>query len=442
MLFILFSFIFSKTTSDLKPPFETDKDGNVGYWEFGGSAGVRDDYILLVPPIQYNRGSAWTNVALPKGTWSLVYNLQIHEGSGGGGFAIWFIDKYGGYGQIRGGPQQFRGIGLVGDIVTNENRSHSLKFSFLQNKGNVVFNPQELPNQLFYKFSRNNTITIKIRFSGENVDVFVTDGGKKEAHLYSEKVKVDMDELFAGITANTDAYTSRIDIKTVKFKLGKNEEEQKPNVDENGYEIRKASMSVGSKEATYQPETMDILRNPVFFETKKVLSEYMNVVPKMPKDQIVSGVTSASRILNVINEMFYASTDVSSFSELNEYIKGTLTKYAEKWHKRTVKMIENVKKSRDIFGLAFNYTEAIVNNFNSTVSKASIKTALKVIDLGELISQVVENDIEENDAETAIISSNSKIVQIMVIGAIVEFFLLVLFIVLLQNKNIQSKFFG
>ena len=105
-------------------------------------------------------------------------------------------------------------------------------------------------------------------------------------------------------------------------------------------------------------------------------------------------------------------------------------------------MIENVKKSRDIFGLAFNYTEAIVNNFNSTVSKASIKTALKVIDLGELISQVVENDIEENDAETAIISSNSKIVQIMVIGAIVEFFLLVLFIVLLQNKNIQSKFFG
>ncbi|KAH0795126.1 Legume-like lectin family protein [Histomonas meleagridis] len=421
--------IFSLSLSDLNPPFEVDKEGNVGHWEFAGSAGVRDNVVMLVPPIQYNMGCAWTNVQIPSGTWSMIYKLRIYDGTGGGGgFGIWFVDKYGAYGNIHAGPQKFKGIGLSGSVITDARNSHSLKLSFLQNDGTITYDPENLPDPIVYKFRRANVVTIKFKFNGKNLRISITDTDD-DFDIFNEEIKVPYEKGYMGITANTDAHTCRIDLHSIEFILG--EESKSVNDD---FVSRKVHIDENNP-STYEPEIKGILRNPIFNKTARAVDVYFSPNTRKPTE------ATADEVLDIVSEMCFVSFFVSSFSELNDYIRGTLGPYAQKWHRRTVRMVENVKKARNVFELAFNSTDSIVRNLNSTITVNLVKTTLNVIDLTELMTQEAEKDIEEVDEEMAQVSK-TPITKVLVIIAIVEFVLLALFLLLSRNKNIQSKIFG
>ena len=105
-----------RTTADLVPPFESPDQRRIGYWEFSGAAKIFPESIMLVPPIQFHKGSAWTNVEVPGGDWSLALALRVSASDAGGGAALWFVDTYGADGPINGGPSRFKGLGVLVNV--------------------------------------------------------------------------------------------------------------------------------------------------------------------------------------------------------------------------------------------------------------------------------------------------------------------------------------
>ncbi|KAH0785113.1 Legume-like lectin family protein [Histomonas meleagridis] len=417
----------SKTSADLTPPFETNKDGNVGHWEFGGSAGVRDDVIMLVPPIQYNMGCAWTNVQIPSGVWSVTYKLRIYDGTGGGGgFGIWFVDTYGAHGKIHGGPQNFKGIGLSGSVITDARNSHSLKLSFLQNDGTETFDISNLPDPVIYKFRRANVFTIKFKFVQKNLIISISDSDEF-VDIFKKEIAVPYENGYIGITANTDAHTCRIDLHSIEFNI---DEENEPDSDD--FVSRKVHIDDNNNPNTYEPDFKGILRNPIFNKTAQAIDIYFSPNARKPTE------ATADQVLDIVGEMCFVSYFVSSFSELNDYIRGTLGPYTQKWHRRTVRMVENVKKARNVFELAFNSTDAMVKAMNSTLATNLVKTTLKVVDLVDLINDEAENEINEVNNEISQISESSLVKSLGLI-AIIELVLVSLFLILSRNSNFRAK---
>ena len=146
MLLAAFASVIScATTADLDPPFD-DVDGrSVGLWEVGGAAEIHGSRVMLVPPIQYHRGCAWTNVQVPSGDWSLTTKLQIYETDGGGGFGVWIVDKYNADGPIYGGPLEFKGLSITGSVSETRGTGRMmLDFMVMQSGRRDVVNDVEI----------------------------------------------------------------------------------------------------------------------------------------------------------------------------------------------------------------------------------------------------------------------------------------------------------
>ena len=438
-MFFLLRLSLAVTSADLIPPFELDANGMVNYWEFGGSSIVQDNYVMLATPVQYNKGFMWTNAELPSGEWSVRLQLHIHSGTGGGGFGIWFVDKYGEIGPIHGGPSNFRGIGVIATVVSDRQKSKfSLNFSILQNKGDETYDIKNLPNNFkSVNLDRSQPFDVILEFKDNmkklNVyyEISNTTNKQKREPILTHVIDVPMKDNYMGVTAQSDAYTSRFDVKLLKFKLhALNEDKSKKEENK-----RTNKLSKNDPHGHYSPKDKSLLRNPVFDITLTEINDYYNT---RSKDTDRLNEAGAGRVLDVINELNSASYDVASFKELNSFVTQTLMPYSQKWQKRTLKIVEQVQETRNIVSAAWNYTHKMINDMNSTIKINSVKATFKVIDLAELLTSEADSAFEN----THDLAEQSTLVKLLVIVSVFEFVAAVSFLVAIQFSSVRSKLFG
>lgn len=431
ILFFFIQSILSETSADLIPPFEIDSENKVGFWEFGGSSIVEQNNILLCPPVQYNKGYAWTNVEIPVGSWSVTYKLKISSGTGGGGFGLWFIDKFGATGPIHGGPSSFKGIALTGTVHTE--KAEEIHLNIHQNTGNTVVNKSLSPDKIV-TFDPTKPFTITLEFYDKQLQVYfsTTDNSKGDLAIQTE-TKVNIHDNYIGITAQSDIYTSRFDLLSISFQLGIDKNDNAHSAESSKPKHREATLGKDAPSGHYNPDSKEELRNPVL---KITLQEYKDL-HGIDNPTVVSKDATADRLLTVVEEMSRASYDVSSFKELNSFIINQLMPYSQKWHTRTLKIVQHVQEARNVMGAAWNYTHLIISNMNSTIRMNSVKTTFKVIDLAELLTSEADSAFEGDDELT----QSSFLVKTLVRCAVVEVVVLVIFFILVQNERFRAKVF-
>ena len=134
-------------------------------------------------------------------------------------------------------------------------------------------------------------------------------------------VKVDISKNYLGITAQSDQQTSRFDLYSLNFSLIENS---------------RKDTSIGyHSTGHYSPEFTLRLRNPKFHQ---VLIE-MGRMEESPNSE-----STATQLLDVIHEMNTAIYDVASYSDVNNFVTNTLSPYTQKWHRRTLKVINDIDK--------------------------------------------------------------------------------------------------
>jgi hypothetical protein len=424
MLLALLSFTLSVgTTADLSPPFHPDDRGHFSAWEIGGTALIEEQSILLVPAIQYHKGYVWTNVKLPGGNTGLEFEFQIPEGNGGGGLGIWIVDKYLSDGPLNGGPNHFLGIGVLLNVVTGRLPSQGL---FLAVRILEISDPQTPPFEInqpspiaIVSFESQLPFSVSLRFLAENLSVVVN--GNEVTNF---AVTAQLTDNYLGITAACESRVSRIDLLSVRFLL----DENVPSIP-----TFRAEEVLGEHKPSghIHKRSTNGLRGAAFNST---IEEYVRM--KASKGVItVDG--SLDRIFEMIDEIAAVNWEVASFSDLNAFVNEKLLVYAQKWQSRTVKLVERVRNARDVAGLAWNYTQQVMEAFNSSLEHTVLKTTWTIDDLETLLSEVAEEGINEDQAIAKIAEdfNNSRLIRTLMYAAEVEIVvLLIVFLTPLKRK--------
>lgn len=424
-MFLLVSLAFSSTTADLTAPFVLDNEGKINHWEFGGAALVQDMSVTLVPPIQFKRGSTWTNIQIPTGIWSIKAIFSISQGDGGG-IGLWITDKYSVSGELNGGPRVFRGIGC---LLTRIEAGETIGLSLVHNKGTKVIEMAKLTNpDRKIAFSEDDHVIVTMKFNDYEKTVSVElENGDHRISIKDKPLTIDITDLYIGITAQNNGFVSRVDLMTVRFDI---------DGDMAHSHERDVSFTDDVPSGNYQPEMRTRLRNPVFVKTTKVLDRRDE-----NRGKFTSDVIQTNEVLDVVKELTTASNSVASFKELNEFVRGNLMSYTQKWHKRTMRIVEQGQKARNIMGAAWNYTNEMVNSLSTTVKMNSAKTTFKVVDLAELMATEVGK--MDEDTQKAVEKHQSPfLMKFLVNAACVELGILILFFIALQRPEFKEKLFA
>lgn len=385
--FLFFNFISSSTGGDLVPPFVLESKNKVGFWEFNGFSVVHDDYILISPPIQFTRGSLWTNLEFPDKDWSVQFELGISEGTGGGGFGIWFIENYGADGKLYGGPSKFRGIAISGCVQTVSDQMQ-IKFKMMQDHGTLEFHKASDSDATIYLNGKTSVnITLRVSFqTGFMYLHYISEETNDWKQLCKTLVKVDISKNYLGITAQSDQQTSRFDLFSLNFSIIENS---------------RKDASIGQHSTGhYSPDFTLRLRNPKFHQ---VLIE-MGKMEESPDSE-----STAIQLLDVIHEINGAIYDAASYSDVNNFVTNTLSPYTQKWHRRTLKVINDIQNAMNVYGAVWNYTNILIGEFKSDLKKSAQKITAKIENLEEiLLSENFEPAVNPNIGKVIVISLNAN----------------------------------
>ena len=412
MLFIFsffFSFSFGKTAADIFPPFQQDTEGKINYWEFGGAAIVDETNIMLVPPIQYTRGCAWTNVEIPKEDFSVEYKFKVSEGTGGGGIGFWFVSDYMTTGSLCGSSNVFKGLAILAQIVKKTESTVELHFFIVENDGTVVVHLDQLTDPDFIIEAGNSPISLMISFVGNKIVVSETSD-----KLFEFAKPKGLDDNYMGISASSDLFTSRVDLLSINFELGS-------DVAEN---VRKVK-SANKQPVHYNHQDTGYYRSPIL----RVTSEEAAMHEENTKDS-----ANIDTLFSIIDELNEVSFGTASFSDVNTFVKQRITPYAHKWQRRTLRLVERVKQTRDIMTSAYNYTNQIMDAFNSTLQLNSLKTTNKVYDLAQEIVDDGKMGLDRYD-QISTMDRAPTATKAMITISIIEIIVLVVGLIFVQNKH-------
>ena len=412
MIFIFSLFFYligSHTEADLYPPFKQDLEGKINYWEFGGATIIDENEIMLVPPIQYTRGCAWTNVEIPKTDFSIEYKFKISEGSGGGGIGFWFVSDYMTTGSLCGSANVFKGIGFIAQIVKKTENTIELLFYSCENDGTVSINLNELTDPYFsIETSPGVPISLLISFVGDKI--ILSESGDKLLEIERPK---KLDDNYIGISASSDLYTSRIDLLGVDFALG----------EEVAKKARKVS-NQNQQPSHYNPKDTGYYRSPVLRITSEEAAMHEGDIKKS---------ATVDRVFSVIDELNELSYGTASYPDVNQFVKQKIIPYAEKWHRRTLKLVDRVKQARNIMTSAYNYTNQIMEDFNSTLQTNYLKTTNKVFDLAPAIVDDGKNGMDRYD-ELSTMDKAPTATKAMIFISVIEIIILVVGILFAQKR--------
>ena len=425
MLILFLHILVSSTpTADLTPPFYANDKNRVGFWDVGGSSLVFDDRIILSPPIQFRKGSVWDSLPVPYGEWALDVVLNVSDGSGGG-FAVWLINQHGADGPLFGGPQVFSGAAVTASIV-NDRYGLNAKFNIIQSQGADKFETDEVMRESESSLRLSNQpICLRVHITKESIAlayVKITQDGDQVTELVRKELSVDLGQAWLGITAMSDEYTSRFDLLSAKIDV--------VEFEKFGARRRQSDSKKLSRQSKFiDADQIRLLRNPSFVQMKKELASFNGL-----NGVIGESDKQADNIFKICDEFGRVLSEVATYKQLNNFIRNTMIPYAQSWHRRTFKIIENVGTAKTLLSESFNQTEALISIFNSTITQMIAKTDRKIIKLTDLLENVTKEQTIHDDESMKDIVKQSPLVAFLRIFSVVEVILIVVYYIV-QTRN-------
>jgi hypothetical protein len=399
-------------------------DGKIGLWELGGSSLLQDDMILLVPPIQYRKGCLWTDAEIPSiDVWQMSLTFRISHAEGGS-FGVWFVGEYAQEGTFCGGPNVFRGAALVGQVQRTRGHNYGLKLKFIQNTGKDQYNEFDMTPDAYVEMPSREDFKLTIRFDKGTFKVF--DDGSEP--ILEKEITVNLKDNYIGISAQNDHLPMKFELHKLQFNL---------NVRETGDSKRKRSMGNKKPSPHFTPSKIYRLRNPAYNKTIKEIQLQEESNGELTKE------VTAEEIFDIIDEVNRANFDVASFSELNAFIRTNIMNYSQKWQRRTVKLVDRVRNTRNVAGAAMNYTTTMMEAFREQMQHTLSKTNEKLIDFYSLFGEIGSRGIDVNNDMQQIADdiNNRSIVTWLIYAAVAEIVGIVLLLIA-ANTCMKSRVYG
>ena len=428
MLFYLISLSLSASSIDLLPPFVMDINDNVGNWRFSGKAQVFKEIILLAPPVQNQYGCAWNSAEIPKDDWSFEATFQIQkdpQSTFGGGFAIWLIDNYAAYGNIHGGPSVFKGVCIAATLLHHpQNFTHELLFHVIENQGGENINLSLIEPDYRMPFHHKSKVPVKVEVLNQEIIVSADANLQPKIHeICRKKLKRSLKNAYLGVTAASGKRTSKIFLLDLTF-----DKDYKTTT-------RNVYFDAAQHSGTMENLNPSLLRNPAL----EIMEEEFRNLAKI-RDPIHNiKETNPSHVLDIISGLVQASYDVASFRELNDFYYNNILPYSQKFQRRMIKIQESSKQARNVMNAGWNYTNSILNEFNTTLKNSLFKTKAKIISYSEELLGIADDDSPDNNVIRIDISTQDSMSTDVVLSYITMIEIVLLIVVFLYKRsNVKS----
>ena len=379
-------FVWSSTV-DLVPPFVVDGQRKVGIWEFSGFATPFDDQIILSPPIQYSKGSIWSSFKFPDESWHIDLDIGISDGTGGGGFGLWFVKNYGADGNLCGGPPKFKGIAVIG-VVSQVNEQICIDFKVIQDRYGMMVFDKKVDTDVYVLLNQEKRLTLSVLFEDSKMILRYLNDSQRWVMLSETLVMAEISNNYFGISSQSDRLTSKFNIYSINISLAE--------------EIRQNVKMGHAANGHFEPSSFSSLRSPKF---NKMLLEYERYDKREKSTIFPTTEANAEYLLDIVNEMNNVMLDVASYSYVNDFVQNTILPYSQKWHIRTLKIIEQLREARNVYGAMWNYTDIMLNSFKNDINNTALKTKLKIDSLADLLLSDPNVDSEAHVIHRAIVIS-------------------------------------
>jgi hypothetical protein len=407
MLYFLTVFSQQKPTADLTPPFYANAKNRIGYWETTGSTLVSEESVVLVPPIQFRQGGIWNTLPAPYGVWWIDISMKITEGTGGGGFGLWFIEGIGNIGDFYGCAGEFKGISVIGAVFVNDSGTRVVKIRMIESNGTEefsMFSEESKFDQIHVL--RKSPITMRLKLGGGEAAFSMGGITTTKTIIY------DISKCWFGITGNCDDYTSRIEVHSVRYGTteyeGKNEFERLTVewIEKRGY----GQLFSGSRVSGGAQVVSRLFRNPSFVLLKAALLQYRNQtifsdsgkwIDCEMKESVEEGVGSDTEckvsfesVLSAIVELNEAMIETATYTSLSTFVSKSLTRVTQEWYRRTFKIIEmSHNTSLRLSGTLYE-TIKLIEGMNSSMQRNWGHAEMKVTNLSEFLFSAVSPGIQ------------------------------------------------
>lgn len=409
---MIFAFLFLTRSEEygLRPPFQLSSDNKIGYWEFGGSTVVMNDSIQIVPPIQFKKGCAWTNVEVPTKDWRISYDFKFSEGDNGAKVGLWITDKYADEGSLAGGPSVFKGVVVIISLEYREEKNY-IDFYLIQNRGLQQINLENVKPVSSLEYRLSSIINVMLEVNLHTIDIKIGKL-KTEKLIHAADLIVDISQNYIGITAITEQNCAKIELTDLYFSLLNNHEIRAK---------RKVAMIRWSS-GSYTPNQIFHYRSPEF---QKMYIEHIRL------EEQPNASASFNTVIEVIDEANRVAYETASFYELNHFVRQVIVPYTTKWYQRTLKIADVVKSSHQVLNAGFNYTNSVLKTLNDTIIDNVERFSRKSSNLAELFSEV-EDDFDIN---RLVKNSGNTTSQILFYIGISEFAMLIIILAFFMTRR-------
>jgi hypothetical protein len=144
-------------------------------------------------------------------------------------------------------------------------------------------------------------------------------------------------------------------------------------------------------------------------------------------------------LANLTEEIWEVLNETASFSFVNEFVRNSIVPYSEKWHRRTLKMVDDMRGLRNVMSSAWNFTRSMVNTFNETLVASMAKMSRKVDSLADLLDEDFDADQEKRVFVIRLDVQPFDIKELFLYITILELFLVLIALLMMQHAKVRSK---
>lgn len=403
ILFYLFGTILSESNSDLYPPFVLDANQEINSWSLHGSAIVNFDKLVLLPAVQHKMGSIWSNIDVTGIPFEIVYKLSISDVVQNASFAFWFISEFAVDGLFFGGPKSFTGFSIPVKLKSVDDTRYSLDFHMIVNDGETEYDQETIDRSKITSITlqQEQPIFVKIKVSKGYMNLYAYQKESKSSKIYSTKLENALADKYIGLSAISDRHTANIQVEHVRLDVVKKTKK-----------IVNRIVPKRSFKTDYAVHFVGEFRNTLLNVTRR---EHDNL--HMGRELS----SSRDTIFDIIEEINMVGWQVATFKDVNHLLKETVTPFADKWLRRSIKALDRIKAASDAIGASNQFIEDIAFGLRDELNAKLDKTKGKVIKMAEILAK--ESDLDPDGDLLAIGSKSAqgfaRYTQILVVVEIV-----------------------
>ncbi|XP_066911067.1 protein ERGIC-53-like [Clytia hemisphaerica] len=210
-----------------KGPHLVNKQGNIPFWTYYGSAIPSDEQVRVTPSLKDQRGGLWAKTKTNAPFWEIEVFFKVSGRGrvGGDGLAVWFTKDQGTTGPVFGSSDHWTGMGLFFDSFDNDGEQNNPYVMVMLNDGTKTYDHfkdgsnQQLGGCMRDFRNRPHAIRAKVRYYNNVLTVFYHNGMSEKSEDYELCMRAENVELpkegFFGVTAATGGLADDHDV--IKF---------------------------------------------------------------------------------------------------------------------------------------------------------------------------------------------------------------------------------